>query len=144
MRKLAAVLLVLACSKPTTQPDVTLGGKAQARVVVMTQALVTKESGPKESLAAFGESYAFVPSTFAVRQNEPTEIIFWNLQGDDEHDVMLLDSARHVVLQAKLPPLKKTSFVMTFHRAGLFDLYCTMHQPEMSGQVVVTPQPARR
>jgi plastocyanin len=136
MRKLAAMLLLLACSKPQG-PDVTLGGKARARVVVMTQALVTKESGPKESLAAFGESYAFVPATFAVRENEPTEVVFWNLQGDDEHDVMLLDAQRRVVLQAKLPPLKKTSFVMTFHRAGLFDFYCTLHQPEMSGQVVV-------
>jgi len=135
MRKLAAVLvLVLACGKA---PDVVLGGKARARVVIMTQALVTKESGPKDSLAAFGESYAFVPSTFAVRENEPAEITFWNLQGDDEHDVMLLDSHRHVVLQAKLPPLKKTSFVMTFHRTGVFDFYCTMHQPEMSGQIVV-------
>lgn len=143
MRKLAIVLLLAACAKPQG-PDVTLGGKARARVVVMTQALVTKESGPKEPLAAFGESYAFVPSTFAVRENEPTEIVFWNLQGDDEHDVMLLDSQRKVVLQAKLPPLKKTSFVMTFHRAGLFDLYCTMHQPEMSGQVIVTTQPRPR
>ena len=106
MRKLAAVLLLLACAKPHG-PDVTFGGKARARVVVMTQALVTKESGPKDSLAAFGESYAFVPSTFAVREDEPTEIVFWNLQGDDEHDVMLLDSQRKVVLQAKLPPLKR-------------------------------------
>lgn len=143
MRKLAAVLLLLACSKPHG-PDITLGGKPRARVVVMTEALVTKESGPKESLAAFGESYAFVPSTFAVREDEPTEIVFWNLQGDDEHDVMLLDSQRKVILQAKLPPLKKTSFVMTFHRAGLFDFYCVAHQPEMSGQVIVTTQPRSR
>ena len=139
MRKLAVALLLVACTKQGS--DVTLGGKAHARVVVMSQALVTKESGPKDSLAAFGEAYAFVPSTFAVRVGEPTEITFWNLQSDDEHDVMLLDSHRKVVLQAKLPPLKKTSFVMTFHRAGLFDFYCTMHQPEMSGQVVVIKGP---
>lgn len=142
MRKLALLLLVTACAKPQQGPDVTLGGTPRARVVVMTQALVTKESGPKESLAAFGESYAFVPSTFSVRQDEPTEVVFWNLQGDDEHDVMLLDSKRKVVLQAKLPPLKKTPFVMTFHRAGLFDFYCTVHQPEMSGQVVVIKRAA--
>jgi len=142
MRKLALLLLVTACAKPQQGPDVTLGGTPRARVVVMTQALVTKESGPKESLAAFGESYAFVPSTFSVRQDEPTEVVFWNLQGDDEHDVMLLDSKRKVVLQAKLPPLKKTSFVTTFHRAGLFDFYCTVHQPEMSGQVVVIKRAA--
>ena len=141
MRKAVVVLLLLACSKPPQQ-DVTLGGKPRARVVVMSEALVTIESGPKEALAAFGESYAFVPSTFAVRQDEPTEVVFWNLQGDDEHDVMLLDSQRNVVLQAKLPPLKKTSFVMTFHREGLFDFYCTLHQPEMSGQVVVIKRPA--
>jgi plastocyanin len=141
MRKLALLLLLLACAKPPQQ-DVNLGGKPRARVVVMTQALVTKESGPKDSLAAFGESYAFVPSTFAVREDEPTEIVFWNLQGDDEHDVMLLDAQRKVVLQAKLPPLKKTSFVMTFHHDGLFDFYCTLHQPEMSGQVVVIKRPA--
>jgi plastocyanin len=141
MRKLAVLLLLLACAKPPQQ-DVTLGGKPRARIVVMTQALVTKESGPKDSLTAFGESYAFVPSTFAVHEDEPTEIVFWNLQGDDEHDVMLLDAQRKVVLQAKLPPLKKTSFVMTFHHAGLFDYYCTMHQPEMSGQVVVIKRPA--
>ena len=143
MRKLAAVFLLAACAR-SQGPDVTFGGKARARVVVMTQALVTKESGPKDALAAFGESYAFVPSTFAVREDEPTEVVFWNLQGDDEHDVMLLDSRRNVVLQAKLPPLKKTSFVMTFHRPGLFNFYCVAHQPEMSGQVIVATKPRSR
>src|ERR1043165_7262182 len=137
MRKVALLLLLAACAKPQPGPDVTLGGKPRARVVVMTQALVTKESGPKESLAAFGESYASVASTFSVREDEPPGVVFWNVQGDDEHDIILLDSQRKVVLQAKLPPLKKTSFVITFHRAELFDFYCTVHQPEISGQGVV-------
>jgi plastocyanin len=26
---------------------------------------------------------------------------------------------------------------MTFHRQGVFPFFCTMHQPEMSGQVLV-------
>ncbi|HLJ75453.1 MAG TPA: hypothetical protein VKU62_12755 [Thermoanaerobaculia bacterium] len=114
-------------------------GHANARVIVMCQAVVTKESGPKESLKAFGESYAFNPATFAVRRDEPTQIIFWNLQGDDEHDFMLLDDHNHVVLQTKLPPLRKIAYVMTFHREGVFPFFCTLHQPEMSGQVLVLP-----
>jgi len=105
----------------------------------MCQGIVTKESGPKESVQTFGESYAFNPSTFAVRRDEPTQIIFWNLQPDDEHDFMLLDEHSRVVLQRKLPPLSKISYVMTFHREGVFPFFCTMHQPEMSGQVLVLP-----
>ena len=50
------------------------------------EAIATKESGPPETVRAFGEVYAFDPATFAVRRDEPTEIVFWNLQGDDEHD----------------------------------------------------------
>ena len=34
--------------------------------------------------------------------------------------------------------LSKTAFVMTFHDEGVFPFYCTMHQPAMSGQIVVT------
>ena len=79
----------------------------------MTPALVTKESGPPESVK--------------------------NLQGDDEHDFMLMDDRNHVVLQSKLPPLKKVTFIVTFHHEGLFPFFCTVHQPEMSGQVMVLP-----
>jgi plastocyanin len=73
-----------------------------------------------------------------VRRDQPTEIVFWNLQPDDEHDFMLTDPANKVLLQTKFPPLSKTSFVMTFHDAGVFPFYCTMHQPAMSGQIVVS------
>ncbi len=140
MRKLLLILLLFSCAKPQPSgPDVTLGGTPRAKVIVMTQALVTKESGPKEPLAAFGEVYAFVPSSFAVRQNEPTQVTFWNLQADDEHDSMQLDPNNKVVVQSKLPPLQKPSFVFTFHRPGVYRFYCTMHQPEMSGDIVVLP-----
>ena len=65
--------------------------------------------------------------------------MFWNLQPDDEHDFMLTDPANKVLLQTKFPPLSKTSFEMTFHDAGVYPFYCTMHQPAMSGQIVVSP-----
>lgn len=136
------LFLLTACAQKTSnQPGVTIAttGPFKARVILMTQALVTKESGPKESVQAFGETYAFNPPVFAVRRDEPTQIIFWNLQGDDEHDFMLLDDRSHVVLQTKLPPLKKISYVMTFHREGIFPFFCTLHQPEMSGEVLVLP-----
>jgi plastocyanin len=139
MRRIAFLLLVLACSKPQPAVTVATTGQAKARVIVMTQALVTKESGPPESVKAFGESYAFNPSTFAVRVDEPTQVTFWNLQGDDEHDFMLMDDRNHIVVQRKLPPLSKVTYVMTFHREGVFPFFCTMHQPEMSGQVLVLP-----
>ena len=144
MRRLPLLLLLVACTSKTTAPSVTISttGQAKARVIVMTQALVTKESGPKESVQAFGESYAFNPATFAVRRDEPTQVTFWNLQGDDEHDFMLLDDQNHVVLQTTLPALKKVTYIMTFHHDGVFPFFCKQHQPEMSGQVLVFP-PAR-
>ena len=140
MRRLPLLLLIVACTSKTT-PSVTISttGQAKARVIVMTEALVTKENGPKESVQAFGESYAFSPATFAVRRDEPTQITFWNLQGDDEHDFMLLDDQNRVVLQTTLPALKKVTYVMTFHREGVFPFFCKAHQPEMSGQVLVFP-----
>ena len=134
------LLLFLACARrPAAPPSVAIGGAPRARVVVMTEALATKESGPAETVRTFGEVYAFVPSTIAARSGEPTEFVFWNLQSDDEHDVMLLTPANKVVTQFKLPPLRKTSRVFTFRGAGVYRFVCTMHQPEMSGAVVVTP-----
>jgi plastocyanin len=46
-------------------------------------------------------------------------------------------------MKVLLPPLQETAYVFTFHQEGLFSFYCTMHQPEMSGQILVLPaQPA--
>ncbi len=39
--------------------------------------------------------------------------------------------------------LSMTAWVFTFHREGLYDFRCAVHQPEMSGQILVLP-PARR
>ena len=135
-----ASMLIVACAREGPEVTVATSGRAAARVVVMAEAVATKESGPPETLHAFGEVYAFDPATFAVRRDEPTDVVFWNLQGDDEHDFMLLDSRNHVVAQFKLAPLSKTTRLFTFHREGLYRFYCTMHQPEMSGQITVLPR----
>ena len=49
----------------------------------------------------------------------------------------------NVLMYQKLPMLKKTSWVFTFHREGLFTFKCLVHQPEMSGQILVLPPAAR-
>jgi hypothetical protein len=116
-------------------------GEAMARVVVQTHGAAIKETGPKETIKAFGEVYAFSPATIIVHRDEPTLIEFWNLQPDDDHDFMLWDSRREVLMKVMLPALRKTSFVFTFHKEGLFDFLCAMHQPAMGGQVLVLPPP---
>ena len=116
---------------------------AQAGIIVLTQAVAIKETGPQQTVARFGEVYAFAPSFFAVHRDEPTAVSFWNLQADDDHDFMLADPDLNVLMKVTLPPLQKTSYVFTFHREGLFDFYCTMHQPAMSGQIIVLPPTGR-
>jgi plastocyanin len=119
--------------------SVTPKGEARAGITVITQAVAEKETGPKEAVLKFGELYAFIPQFIAVHRDEPTQIEFWNLQGDDEHDFALLDGDMNVLMYEKLPTLKKTSWVFTFHREGLFTFKCLVHQPEMSGQILVLP-----
>jgi len=143
-RLLIVSLFLLACARP--QPaqrkhgvEIARGGAAKARVVVQTIGTAIKETGPAQTVKTFGEVYAFEPAVFAVRRDQPTQVTFWNLQPDDEHDFMLTDPANHVLIQTKLPPLSRTTYVMTFHDAGIYPYYCTVHQPAMSGQIVVTP-----
>jgi plastocyanin len=118
-------------------------GTEQAEIVVVTQPVATKESGPQETIKRFGEVYAFSPQTIVVHRDEPTAITFWNLQSDDDHDFALLGADLSILMYVDLPPLKKTSYVFTFHREGLFDFKCMQHQPAMSGQILVLP-PIRR
>lgn len=126
--------------------SVAKGGWANAGFVVLTQAVAVKESGPPGTVARFGEVYAFSPTFMAVHRNEPTLLSFWNLQPDDEHDLMLVAPDLQVLMHVRLPPLRETSYLLTFHREGLFTFYCTMHQPEMNGQILVLPpeKPATR
>ena len=118
---------------------VTEGGTAAAGITLLTEAVAIKETGPRETVRRFGEVYAFSPTFVAVHRDEPTEISFWNLQPDDDHDFMLVAPDAAVLMKVVLPALRKTTYVFTFHDEGLFTFYCTMHQPEMTGQILVLP-----
>jgi plastocyanin len=106
---------------------------------VLTEAVAVKQTGPRATVRRFGEVYAFSPTFVAVHPDEPTEISFWNLQPDDEHDFMLVAPDGRVLMKVPLPALRRTTYVFTFHAEGLFAFCCTMHQPEMSGQILVLP-----
>jgi plastocyanin len=112
---------------------------APASAVILTEAVAIKETGPKPTIEHFGEVYAFSPSFIAVHRDEPTRITLWNLQPDDDHDFLLEDRPNHALMHLRLAPLSKTSYVYTFHREGLFDFQCAVHQPEMNGQILVLP-----
>jgi len=118
---------------------VTTNGTAVADVLVQTQRVAVKEGGPKETVEKFGEVYAFSPNFFAVRQDEPTTIRFWNLQPDDNHGFMLFSPDSEVLMNTMLPPLEETSFVFTFHEEGLFKFACSLHPNAMFGQILVLP-----
>ena len=126
-------------AKASQAVSVTNAGPVGLSLVVQTHAVAVKETGPKETVARFGEVYAFSPSFIAVHRDEPTQIRFWNLQPDDNHDFMLIDPHSRVLMKALLPPLKETSFIFTFHEEGLFNFICAMHQPGMVGQILVLP-----
>ncbi len=121
---------------------VTREGEAEAGITVVTEAVAIKETSPKSIIDRFGEVYAFSPSFIAVHRDQPTQIEFWNLQPDDEHDFALVGPDLKILMYEKLPPLTKTTYVFTFHREGLVDFKCLRHQPAMSGQIIVLP-PAR-
>jgi plastocyanin len=126
-------------AKIVTVSTMSSGEQAAARLIVQTQGVAIKETGPKATVAQFGEVYAFAPSTLLVHRDEPTLIEFWNLQPDDDHDFMLMDSRWAVMMKITLPSLQKTAYVFTFHEEGLFNFTCTVHQPAMNGQILVLP-----
>jgi plastocyanin len=106
---------------------------------VLTEAVAVKEIGPKAAVNKFGQVYAFGPAFIAVHCGQPTEVDFWNLQPDDEHELAMLGLALKVLMYVDLPPLKKTSFIPHFPKEGEIDFKCLRHQPEMSGQILVLP-----
>jgi hypothetical protein len=77
-------------------------GAPAAGVTVLTQAVAIKETGPEATVARFGEVYAFAPLFIAVHRDEPTEISFWNLQPDDDHDFMLVGPDSSVPMKVGL------------------------------------------
>jgi plastocyanin len=117
---------------------VTRTGKPAAHVIIQIQAVATKGTDP-ETVARFGEVFSFAPATFFVHQDEPTQIEFWNLQEEMDHDFMMMDAKHDVMMQMQLPKYKKTSYVFTFHRQGVFDFTCSVHLPGMNGQIMVVP-----
>ena len=119
--------------------SVTQSGTPVGNLTVITEAVAIRETGPKETVERFGEIYTFSPPVFAVHRDEPTRITFRNLQPDDLHDFTLMDSSRNQLMHIMLPPLHDTSYTFSFHKEGLFNFYCTMHQPVMSGQILVIP-----
>lgn len=118
---------------------VSTNGSASAQVLVQTQRVAVKETGPKETVAKFGEVYAFSPNFFAVHRDEPTKIRFWNLQPDDNHAFMLFGQNSEVLMNTKLPPLEETAYVFTFHEEGLYRFACSLHPNAMFGQILVLP-----
>ena len=122
---------------------VTREGEAAAGVTVVTEAVAIKETAPKPIIAKFGEVYVFSPAFIAVHRDQPTQIEFWNLQDDDEHDFALVGPDLKILMYEKLPPLQKTSYIFTFHREGVIDFKCLRHQPAMSGQIIVLPPAGR-
>jgi plastocyanin len=123
--------------------SVTTNGTAVANILVQTHRAAVKETGPKETVEAFGEVYSFSPNFFAVHRDEPTKIRFWNLQPDDNHDFMLIDPHSQVLMSVLLPPLKETSYIFTFREEGLFNFVCAMHPTVMYGQILVLPPQSR-
>ena len=119
--------------------SVATNGVIAANVLVQTHRVAVKETGPREVVEQFGEVYAFSPSFFAARRDEPTMVRFWNLQPDDNHGFMLIDPHSRVLLSVLLPPLKETSYVFTFHEEGLFSFVCPLHPRSMAGQLLVLP-----
>jgi len=109
-------------------------------LTVITQAVVVRESGPSQSVERFGETYVFSPSVILVHRDEPIRLTFRNLQPDDLHDFELLDSGSAPLMHVMLPPLSDRSYTLVFHEEGLFRFLCTLHQPVMSGQILVLPQ----
>jgi plastocyanin len=118
-------------------------GDAEAGITVVTQAVAIKETGPKATIDRFGEVYGFNPNFIAVHRDQPTQIEFWNLQPDDEHDFAIVGPDLKILMYVKLPPLKKTSYVFTFHREGVIGFKCLRHQPAMSGQILVLSPEAK-
>src|SRR5271168_4927863 len=52
---------------------VTRQGEARAEIIVLTQPVAIKETGPKETIDVFGEVYAFSPTLIAVHRDQPTQ-----------------------------------------------------------------------
>ncbi len=107
--------------------SISASGTVSAEIVVLTEGIAIRETGPKEAVKTFGETYQFAPSYFAVRRDEPTRIEFWNLQPDDEHDVMLFDPDWNTLLKQTPSPSEETLLDFRFSQGRAVPLL--LHGP---------------
>lgn len=129
----------LPSGEATKLVTVSSNGPAMATVLVQTQRVAVKETGPKETVEKFGEVYAFSPNFFAVHRDEATLVRFWNLQPDDNHGFMLFGPNSEVLMNVRLPPLEETAYLLTFHQEGLYRFACSLHPRVMFGQILALP-----
>ena len=133
-----------AISKSPAMVSISRSGSFESSVVIMTRRVAVKETGPKATVRKFGELYDWTPTYFAVRADVPTRLKIWNLQPDDIHTFELLGPHSRVLMLVSLQPLSKHSYVFTFHKTGLYKFVCTIHEPEMVGQIRVLPKAGGR
>lgn len=124
---------------PGSEVTIASSGKAGEKIVIETLAVAVKETETKDQMSKFGEVYAFSPSFFAAYRDQPVQIELWNLQPDDPHDFTLVDPDRKALVSMVLAPLEKKKMILVFHHEGLYQFRCNIHQPGMSGQILVLP-----
>ena len=113
--------------------SVAKGGTPEAEVIILTERIAVKETGPKETVAKFGEVYAFSPTFIAIRREVPTMLTFWNLQSDDEHDFMLAAPDSTVLMHPKLaaevkPFIAQRGWTIPADDAWLERAVATLHE----------------
>lgn len=108
-------------------------------VYLQTVVWVSKENpAQKRTVAKYGESYGFSPSTITVRQGDRVTLHIRNLEagGDDGHTFTV--PGYHI--NVSLPPLSAKTISFTASKAGVFSFYCEFHKPWMGGTLVVLPR----
>ncbi len=115
------------------------GGKPEQSLVMLTERVAVKETGPRQTVKTFGEVYAFSPAFLAVPRNKPVELLVLEPPARRRARRALPRADQTALMHWNLPPLSKTPFTYTFHEPGLYTLVCTMHRPEMTAQILVLP-----
>lgn len=107
---------------------------------LQTVVWVSKENpAQKKAVGKFGEVYGYTPSTLVVDQGDNVTLHIRNLEagGDDGHTFTLPDYG----INQSIPPLSSVTVSFTATKAGIFHYYCEIHQPWMSGELVVLAKP---
>lgn len=149
---LAATLVFAACAANTAAP-------ASAKRVISMTALeykgtteVAKEAFPAAPAPAGGgyvltppapggpswgtSTYRFEPGTIVVYQGDDVELNIWGVNGK-EHPGRI-EGYEKTTFNVKRGQLTTVSFKAD--KAGVFRILCDLHQPSMTGQLVVLPR----